>query len=136
MSAQSEATTIRRVYYYRVLRSGGILASIVLALTLLMASVSTAAAAPSYDTTPTASTHQLGVAGQLATAPRFVTGYSFHCSQEMANDNVTGSEVDFVVQNYYLSAAYNDLEDTWRYPGPTLIVVLNPSGFCVTVFRP
>lgn len=71
-----------------------------------------------------------------ATAPRFVTGYSLHCSQEMAEDNVTGAEVDWVVENYYLSAAYNEEEETWRYPGPTLIVVLNNNGFCVTVFRP
>lgn len=72
-------------------------------------------------------------------APRYISGYSYHCSQEMANDNITGPEADSLVQNYWLSATYQEKDppesSTWRYDGPNLAVILNLNGWCVTAFR-
>lgn len=111
------------------------LATVVAAVTGA-AAISTAGGQPTLDTGSTSALVTRHETAVQATAPRFVSGYSFHCSQEMAAEDVTGAEVDWVVQNYYLSATYDEEQATWRYPGPTLIVVLNNNGFCVTVFRP
>lgn len=102
----------------------------------MLAVGSTGPAVPAHGPTADAPTRLASISRPASVAPRFVTGYSLHCSEEMGDDNVTGAEVDHVVENYYLRATYDEGRDTWRYPGPTLIVVLNPNGYCVTVFRP
>lgn len=70
-----------------------------------------------------------------ASVPRFITGYSFHCSEEMAKDSITGPEADNVVATKYSSARYNRTDKTWKYTGRTVVVVLNNNGYCVTAWR-
>lgn len=96
----------------------------------------TTSATTAHAGTPHGASTQSEVAAQASTvAPRFITGYSYHCSEEMAADNISGPEAEWVVGNYYFSADYDEEQDTWRYDGPGITVVLNPSGYCVTAWR-
>jgi Tfp pilus assembly protein PilV len=81
------------------------------------------------DSTQTA---ELGV---LASAPRFISGYSYHCSTEMAIDSITGPEAQHVVSTKYSSARYDKKKASWKYTGSKIVVVLNNNGFCVTAWR-
>ncbi len=71
----------------------------------------------------------------LASAPRFISGYSFHCSEEMAKDSITGPEANNVVATKYSSARYDKAKKTWKYTGSKVVVVLNNNGYCVTAWR-
>jgi hypothetical protein len=71
----------------------------------------------------------------LASAPRFISGYSLHCSEEMAKDSITGPEANNVVATKYSSARYDRARKTWKYTGSKIVVVLNNNGYCVTAWR-
>ncbi|MFK0264170.1 hypothetical protein ACIQU1_22995 [Streptomyces angustmyceticus] len=71
----------------------------------------------------------------LQSAPRFISGYSLHCAEEMAKDSITGPEADRVVATKYSSARYDRAKKTWKYTGSKVVVVLNNSGYCVTAWR-
>lgn len=70
-------------------------------------------------------------------APSQVTGYSLHCRERMRERGITRTSVRLTVQLYWTRAVYNPNADTWRYhnPGNNVTVVLNNSGFCVTVWK-
>ncbi|MGA5409362.1 hypothetical protein ACPCSC_19120 [Streptomyces lavendulocolor] len=70
-----------------------------------------------------------------ASAPRFISGYSLHCSEEMAKDSITGPEAQDVVAAKYSSARYDRTKKTWKYTGSKVVVVLNNNGYCVTAWR-
>ncbi|MGW7363402.1 hypothetical protein ACWGI8_08235 [Streptomyces sp. NPDC054841] len=70
-----------------------------------------------------------------ASAPRFISGYSLHCSEEMAKDSITGPEAQDVVAAKYSSARYDRIRKTWKYTGSKIVVVLNNNGYCVTAWR-
>ncbi|MFJ2610488.1 hypothetical protein ACIO13_36880 [Streptomyces sp. NPDC087425] len=71
----------------------------------------------------------------LASVPRFISGYSLHCSEEMAKDSITGPEANNVVATKYSSAKYDKTKKTWKYTGSKVVVVLNNNGYCVTAWR-
>ncbi|MFJ8535642.1 hypothetical protein [Streptomyces sp. NPDC093591] len=78
---------------------------------------------------------QTAEAGVRASAPRFISGYSLHCSEEMAKDSITGPEAQNVVATKYSAARYDRARKTWKYTGSKVVVVLNDNGYCVTAWR-
>ncbi|GGL18728.1 hypothetical protein GCM10010094_94780 [Streptomyces flaveus] len=113
----------------RVLKVGAS-AGLALAATLTVGGSSYAA----VDAQKGASQASVEIAVQ-ASVPRFITGYSLHCSEEMAKDSITGPEADNVVATKYSSARYDRNKKTWKYTGSRVVVVLNNNGYCVTAWR-
>lgn len=75
------------------------------------------------------------VATTMATAPRYISGYSDHCARELAADGISREAAGAQVANGYLSAVWQAEGQTWRYNGPVVTIVLNVNGYCVTAFK-
>ncbi|MGX2997610.1 hypothetical protein JNUCC64_25675 [Streptomyces sp. JNUCC 64] len=113
----------------RVLGVAGVPVGLALVAVLTVGSASGVAAGSGSDSSPMAGS------GVYASAPRFISGYSLHCSEEMAKDSITGPEAQGVVAARYSSARYDRNRKTWKYTGSRVVVVLNKNGYCVTAWR-
>lgn len=70
-----------------------------------------------------------------ASAPRDVNGYTYHCRDRMAQRSVTESMVQSVVTGTWPSAVYQSVNNTYKYTGSQVVVILSTSGYCVSVWR-
>lgn len=111
------------------------LACIGLTATTLIASPASATA---FSATPNTSPQVTNLAAPvevLASAPRYITGYTDHCELRLKQRNISKGHAESVVENNWRKA-YKDREHgTWQYQDKTILVSLNNNGACVTVKR-
>ncbi|WP_405160729.1 hypothetical protein OG203_30700 [Nocardia sp. NBC_01499] len=74
---------------------------------------------------------------QAASAPCFVSGYSWHAEQEMNAENITSDYVEHVVQTTCHSAQWQSGKKNWKYTTGRggLTVIANSNGYVITVWR-
>jgi hypothetical protein len=95
-------------------------------------------AAPAHAASPSAiaGPAEQSVFSAASAAPSAVRGYTDHCRERMAERRVSTVDIEMTVLLYRSTAEYNTWAETWVYynAGTNLNVVLNDSGWCVTVF--
>ena len=106
----------------RTLRTGLAVGSVALATAL---SAAAAGAAPVTAAAP---------AIRAAGASCIVTGYTLHAEEEMAKDSIGSDYVETVVHNT-CHQAKKQSNGRYRYTDGRIVVIAEPTGYVVTVYR-
>lgn len=110
-------------------------AAITLATTALTAGPAVSASLSESPSNTSGDARTSVPADVLASAPRYITGYTDHCETRLKQRKISKGHAEPVVENNWRSAYKDRKHGTWQYQDKTVLISLNNSGACVTATR-